>query len=162
MKRALILTDAPGATSLGSVFDPKVNDGGGTENLIEPSCTAPPGSCGAIVETPTGTTVMRLTTSSSSSHMSPSTTGRKRIGYVAGASGARTRKVNVAMPPGPTIDSAWVATRLGDGQPTDSELRLLSSPTTPRFTCCPRTPFVQVRAPVLRMRTVSGGLMSPG
>src|SRR5688500_8307501 len=105
-------------------------------------------------------TLIRLSTLGSI-QVTPSTTGRSRSGYMPGAAGARTRKVNEATPPGATLVSFWIATRSAAGQPRPRALAVLSSPSRPRLTCCFSTPRDHVRVPVFATRTVSV-LDSPG
>src|SRR5438132_1280779 len=61
-------------------------------------------------------TVTRLTIPSSSSHVTPSATARRRSRYVPGVAGARTLNVKVPIPPEATFGSFCTATRSAVGQ----------------------------------------------
>src|ERR1041384_6610443 len=92
-----------------------------------------------------------------SSQATPSTTGRSGRLTVPAASGARTVKVNDAVPPGATLASFCTATRLADGHPAFIPIAAyeVSSPLTPSETWLPATPFCHVFVPVLRNCSVT-------
>src|SRR5690349_15600091 len=100
-KLAAIVTTVPVATLAGDTVALEVNVG-------TTACPAPAfagaGATGAI-------TLRRLRMPSSSSHVTPSTTGRRGKAYVPGVVGARTRNVNVPIAPGITTSSVCTATR---------------------------------------------------
>src|SRR3981081_3884072 len=76
-------------------------------DAVDATVAAPAGPC---TWPEAAVTVIRLSTPSPSSQVTPSTTGRSRSAYVPGIAGARTRKEKVAASPGATADSIWVAT----------------------------------------------------
>ena len=133
-KLALIFCVPPIATDACSTVALSVSDATEGPSLVDVSAGAA-GAAGTRGVSLSVATVMRLMTPSSSSQVIPSTTGRRRSTYVPRVVGARTRKVKVARPPGPTSGSPWIATRSAEGQPTPSALIVRSSPATPRLTC---------------------------
>ena len=93
----------------------------------------------------------------SSSHATPSITGRSGSLTVPAPKGAFTVKVNVATAPGATDASFCTATRLAESQPEfrPSAVKETSSLRTPSATWVPAVHFVQVFVPVLRKLTVT-------